>query len=558
MSDPGTLREAQDPATPAARLAEIAAADPALGAEVAVHPNTYPELLDWIAQYGDDRARAAVAARRQPVADAAPPAVPIVAPVDPFAAPTAPHTAARIDPFGAPAAAPASPFGTAPSPAGAPAASGAKKRPKTGVIIAAAVVGALVVGGGITAAVVLPRVLPSASPEGAVDKLLNGAIGLDPLSLAGSLAPSEISALTSSLEKLQGIEIDDDDELSAHDSIERLRAALTVTLDELEYETDDIADGVERVSIVDGTIEIDGDEDEVIDAYLDLARLQYALSDMSERDIERQLDYTREGLEDSIDLPFEIDFRDYERDMGYPFSLVAVNEGTGWYVSPLLSYADVFYLSAERTDYLDVGRLGTRIPEPIVAEDAAHAVENTMLAALDTSAGKSYWEDLAATLPLAERRLVAIYGPAFGGNPWDRLTDDGGSIEVDSSDFVVVDGAHAVPDDVAVTWDYPRGDAYGEIYVDAQCAEWESTRRYYDSYWDEWDTSRDDGEACLDELPIDLDELGLAEPSLVATQEGGGWLFSPIATIGEWSAIATENLVRLSKEGDLDKLIRQR
>src|SRR5690606_15170001 len=110
--------------------------------------------------------------------------------------------------------------------------------------------------------------------------------------------------------------------------------------------------------------------------------------------------------------------------------------------------------------------------------------------------------------------------------------------------------ARAVPDGVTVTWDTPHSDAFGEMFIDAQCVGWESTRRYYDSYWDEWDTSRDSAEGCLDDLPIDLDELGLGDPSLVAVQEGGGWLFSPLATIGEWSAIATENLVRLSKEGD--------
>jgi len=53
-----------EPTTPAADLAAIAHAHPSLRAQVAAHPNTYPDLLDWLASYGGDEAAQAVAARR--------------------------------------------------------------------------------------------------------------------------------------------------------------------------------------------------------------------------------------------------------------------------------------------------------------------------------------------------------------------------------------------------------------------------------------------------------------------------------------------------------------
>ena len=47
-----------------AELARIAARRPDLQAEVARHPNAYDELLDWLAQYGTEDAKLAVAERR--------------------------------------------------------------------------------------------------------------------------------------------------------------------------------------------------------------------------------------------------------------------------------------------------------------------------------------------------------------------------------------------------------------------------------------------------------------------------------------------------------------
>jgi len=82
----------QDATTSAQDLMTIAYAHPALGAQVARHPNAYPGLLDWLQQYGTPEAKQAIAARAVPtpppvpartMTDSLPPAVPTQAEAEP-------------------------------------------------------------------------------------------------------------------------------------------------------------------------------------------------------------------------------------------------------------------------------------------------------------------------------------------------------------------------------------------------------------------------------------------------------------------------------------------
>ena len=67
MTTYGNLAQAAaalaDPATSPRDLVGIAQAYPSLWIDVAAHPNTYPDLLVWLATVGDDTVRAAIAAR---------------------------------------------------------------------------------------------------------------------------------------------------------------------------------------------------------------------------------------------------------------------------------------------------------------------------------------------------------------------------------------------------------------------------------------------------------------------------------------------------------------
>jgi hypothetical protein len=77
MTSDDLVREAQDPATTADRLQELAAADPATWPAIAVHPRAYDGLLQWIGTHGDESLRATIAAR---AADAPTQVVPPVEP----------------------------------------------------------------------------------------------------------------------------------------------------------------------------------------------------------------------------------------------------------------------------------------------------------------------------------------------------------------------------------------------------------------------------------------------------------------------------------------------
>ncbi|WP_278866814.1 hypothetical protein [Varibaculum cambriense] len=68
MTDSDDLKKLREralaPETDANELFEISAQHPEVYAEVAANPNSYPDLLDWLENVGDDRVKAVVAARR--------------------------------------------------------------------------------------------------------------------------------------------------------------------------------------------------------------------------------------------------------------------------------------------------------------------------------------------------------------------------------------------------------------------------------------------------------------------------------------------------------------
>ena len=68
MTDSDDLKKLREralaPETDANELFEISAQHPEVYAEVAANPNSYPDLLDWLENVGDDRVKAVVTARR--------------------------------------------------------------------------------------------------------------------------------------------------------------------------------------------------------------------------------------------------------------------------------------------------------------------------------------------------------------------------------------------------------------------------------------------------------------------------------------------------------------
>lgn len=89
MAAQDLIREAQDPSTSAARLAELVQADRATWPSVAAHPAAYDGLLQWLSERGDAATNVVLSARATNLSAAAvpPPAAPVapVAPVAPAA-----------------------------------------------------------------------------------------------------------------------------------------------------------------------------------------------------------------------------------------------------------------------------------------------------------------------------------------------------------------------------------------------------------------------------------------------------------------------------------------
>lgn len=63
MATEDLIREALDPNTSAARLAELVQADPATWSAVAAHPAAYPGLLQWLSERGDPATNVALSSR---------------------------------------------------------------------------------------------------------------------------------------------------------------------------------------------------------------------------------------------------------------------------------------------------------------------------------------------------------------------------------------------------------------------------------------------------------------------------------------------------------------
>ncbi|MGO1849991.1 variant leucine-rich repeat-containing protein, partial [Microbacterium sp.] len=267
--------ELADPNTPAERLAEIATARIDLSAAIARHPNAHDALLDWIATYGDDAARAAVAQRR-----GMQPAQPTVAPTQPAqphgdppfpqqGAPANPHQ--PVQDFGQQ---PDHAFGAQPAPmqpgvawAPSPVVDAPRKKSKKGLVISLSAVGVVVLVAGSGAVWAASAGLfggGSNSPEAAASKLVDGALDVDPIALYTSMAPSEMTYLEEAVKTIGDIGDSGDDEYLtvAQDVLD----AIDVTSSDLTYETDQLMDEVARVRLIGGTVTIDADVDELEEA----------------------------------------------------------------------------------------------------------------------------------------------------------------------------------------------------------------------------------------------------------------------------------------------------
>ncbi|MDQ1129167.1 hypothetical protein [Microbacterium sp. SORGH_AS_0888] len=572
MTDP--YSELQDPSTSPQRLSELAAAHPELGPWIAAHPNAYPELQQWIATYAQPAPPEPAAA---PAAESVQPAAttPAAPPADPFAQPAPP-----VDPFGGPAAAgpaayaqePASPFpGAAPYTASSPASQDGAPAPTTprksrkGLVIGLSigVVVALVLAGGGVWWFFASRLGGASSPEAAFSKLVSGVEGMDPLTLYGSFAPSEVGLLKDPIEKIVNARPKDADKgVDVQKLLDQIRSNVHVGAKDMTYTTAPIADTVARVTWTGGQITIDGDAakiaDAVVRAYEPALRSQYEQMGYGSSEIDDAIADQKRSLTDEIDLPQTITPEKVSGDSGIPASLVMVDEGSGWYVSPLLSYADIAYQQSR--DSARLGTLGTEIVPATSYSTPEDAASGLAQAALSGDI-----DQLAGSLPLAERRLLSIYGSALPQGVRDSYRSAVRNVSLTDSSFAsTIDGDHARLSitKLGVSVRTPNQDVGKDLVstwsIAGTCADWSYEYPSYNGYsfsrrGSSWSVETAQGSGCLADIP-GATKLGADDLALIAVKEDGGWLVSPTATIGDAIGVVTTHILPYYESGTLDEL----
>lgn len=517
MNDPAD-REVFDPTTMPARLAEIAAARPDLATLIARHPNAYPELIAWAQQVQAAQTSAPNVAAAEPDA------------VEPDAGPesTVAPAAAR---------------------------SSWRRILRTkGVVIGASVaVGALVLGGGAFAAV---KIITSgaSSPEAAAQRLIDGTLGGDLLALAGTFAPSESKYLSPLIEKSSRLQSPGDEQADYVRMVSQLKDSATITTEGFEYETEELAHGVQRVSLVDGKITIDGDPAKIADA---LAALAYsspqAVADnrgeLDAKGVQEQTDRLAEQIADQLPIIWDIgeftkdlDVNYHDRDHQTPLSVVVVDEG-GWYVSPLMSFAELYYSQVlEPASRYSDRRLPVERGDEILEGKSAKSPE-AALSAVAEGIGDAYAtgdvEALAAALPLPERRLVSIYGPAmFSDSAYWSSQGQERRLEFPRLDVKAqeVDGGVQLTAKKIDAEYFALREASGSVQFTKDCVLPEWSSRF-----------------CLSDQPV-LGRLGLTSFHVIATQEDGGWVINPLATLADQGRTMLDNYADYLKDDELDKL----
>ncbi len=559
MNDPRILLN--DPNTTAAQLAEIAGSHPELAAQIAQHPNAYPALREWAGQQvartqaAAQQAAAQQAATAQPAQPAYPqqpsmpaqPAAPGQAaqpgypqqpaqpqfqgqpaqPGYPQQQPTQPQFATQPGAqYGQPGAAPAG-YGQQPGFTQGYGSAAEPKKKKTGLIVGIAAGAVLVIAGGTIGAVALSGGFGASggasSPQGAVTNLFNSAKSADVMGSLGAFAPSEAALFADTFAELAKMKGEGDGR--SYDEISKdLQDAMQIEISDVAMDEEEIADEVVRVTLTDWSITIDGDEEKLADLATELTeaqmRDQYLQFGYTESEIDEMFEMQRDAMIEQMDFPQTVTAADFREQSGSDLSVVSVKEDGQWYVSALMTAADVAYQQQMKWDD-SLPDLGEKVLEPTKFDSPEAAAIG-----LTEAISSSDLTEITKALSLPERRVLSIYGPLIEGN----LT--GGAPTFDPTDFSseIVDGKGRITiDELGIE---------GVGSIEGLC--------YTDEYWG--DTQ------CLTDIPV-LNKLGIEDVDLIAVQESGGWVIAPLGTLGDATSILAKNFVEYYNEGKLDELM---
>ena len=558
-------RAVSDPGLSPTVLAEIAHEHATLRAAVAAHPAAYPALLEWLGGLGDPAVAAVLAARQAtPAAPAAlPPAALPPAALPPAALPPAALSPAALPPaVRPPERATTAPPATLPAAAVVPenaAAPRRRRKPRRRKVLIGVLttVGVLLAAGGAAAWVlVFSKLGGTSTPEAAVTQLVEGAASRDPIAMYGVLSPAEL-ALVPNLRDIALSSYPEGVPPRMSSALGELWRSFDVDIDGLEVEVEEIADDVAKVYFRQGTISVDF-------APIGMTQLALALRyDVTDPFVADPPYFTKydadsraqlwwrdhEELLETFDRPrsertwgaSELRFWSENERADSDAFLMAVREGGSWYVSPLLTVAEYGFAASDH-------RRGSIPAESELATYDSPEAVGAAIPEVWESLQRGDTGPLQSMLPLAERRLVALYGTDLAR----QISND---VEVVSAEFTTLsqDGDRVLlgVDDVALTYRDTWDGWTGEVRLfDTAC---------YDFSPDP-DWSMPHG-GCLDEIPIakefDLDELGL-----VAMKDGDSWRISVLGSVvhlgQRWAAGITElaeDGIELSRLSCNDRLL---
>ena len=442
------------------------------------------------------------------------------------------------------------------APPSQPAPAPKKKRGLLIGIIAAATV--VVLGLGAWGAFALiGRTGGSATPAAPAEHLFASAAKFDQVGSALALAPIETELFRGAFERLldagYGQPPENSDIPALQDSFESLHKALDVTLEDFEYSTESVVDGVEIVTVEQGRIVLDGDQTEINDALHDIAlATAYETAIQSGDSVDEAVERAHSSAEYTaveLDLPGTYDLRtgwegDSSTALQFPLRLVTVQEGSGWYVSAVMTGAQLAIesmnewssgssaIDAPRAEVLDAAPAAT--PEEAghaFADGIMHGIEEAM-----TGVGAP-GRDAVGLLALAERRIASLYllpaldywqeqntsasSPAFtwqSGGGWRSFEYEGRTMVLPEEYTITVEGETVTFDDYCM---------------------------------------RDPGgnRSCLNDDKA-FRELGLDRLGLVVVQEDGGWVVSLFETTGIAFETAMMRYLELRDAGELHLLER--
>ncbi|CAN5322520.1 hypothetical protein BH23ACT9_BH23ACT9_28270 [soil metagenome] len=328
----------------------------------------------------------------------------------------------------------------------------------------------------------------SRSPEAAVAQMLDGLTAQDPLAVFGTVVPAERRNLGDVAQRV--ISLLDGVDLPGLDD----QSGFTIDTSAIELDVTELADDVAMVSLR-GQLTVEVDLDAVS------PDVRAALRDTELADGRETIDLRDRDLFGQGDLD--------------ELFLIAVDDGSGWYVSPLLT---IFEIGSQVEglrggDFLAYGD----IPDSGAASPV-EAVEQ-LIEALESGR----FDDIAGALAPGETAAYRIYERTLfdeigrGGYPDDA--------RVRMDDLVLsADGDVVTVESVRVQYD----DGFDSIELELEGDCIRITERS--------STQRD----CLDDVVRGSSDLWLADLAaglsggvqLVAVREHGGWYVSPVATLG--------------------------